>query len=338
MFFTVQTFAGAGGVGTGDGSAATAQFSRPSAITVSPSGAAYVTEAVFNGIRKIEAGIVSTLASRTRGYKDGPLATALFNEPAGIVSDQAGNLYVADNLNHRIRKIDTTGNVTTVAGPAGSEILQGWADGAPLGCLFNYPDGITVDVGNNNIYVSELHRIRRIPLSIDDIVHTVAAVGIAGFADGPPTLAQFDQPVDLAVTQTGDLFVADIDNSRIRRVSPSGAVTTVAGDGVPAVPTDKSQFVDDIPALNARFETINGIAVDRTGLVWIADATHVRMYSPFTNAVSTVCSDQGTHQQPIEFKDALAIAILDQTNILERKILVVDNGANQIIQLTSHRD
>ncbi len=338
MFFTVSIFAGAGGVGTGDGPAATAQFARPFAITASPGGAVYVTEAVFNGIRKIESGIVSTLASRTNGYADGPLATALFNQPAGIVSDQAGNLYLADSQNHRIRKIDTAGNVTTVAGPRGSEILQGWADGALLGSLFNYPDGITIDVGNDNIYLSELHRIRRIPLSTDDIVHTVAAVGIAGFADGPPTRAQFDEPVDLVVTQTGDLFVADINNYRIRRVSPSGTVTTAAGDGVLAVPSDKSQFVDDIPALNARFESVNGIAIDATGLVWIADATHVRMYSPIANTVSTACSDQGTHQQPIEFQDALAITILAGTTILDRKVLVVDNGANQIIQLTPHLD
>jgi NHL repeat len=334
MFFTVSIFAGAGGVGTADGPLATATFARPTAITVSPSGVVYVVETVFNGIRKIEAGIVSTLASRTKGYADGPLSTtALFNEPGGITSDHAENLYVTDSNNHRIRKIDTAaGNVTTVAGPFGTEPFQGWADGPLDGVLFNYPDGIAIDSADSTLYVSELQRIRRIPLGGDDIVSTVAAVGIAGFADGPATLAQFNEPLDLVVTQTGDLFVADSVNYRIRRVSPSGTVTTAAGDGVPAVSTDNPEFADDRPALNARFESIAGIAVDPTGIVWVADGTHVRMYSPITNTVSTACSDQGTHQQPIAFQDAVAIAFL------KGNILVVDNGANQIIQLAPHPD
>jgi NHL repeat. len=333
MFFTVSIFAGAGGVGTADGPVATATFARPTAITVSPSGIVYVVESVFNGIRKIEAGIVSTLASRTKGYQDGDLSNALFNGPGSIVSDRAGNLYLTDSNNHRIRKIDiTAGKVTTVAGPSGSQPLQGWADGPLDGVLFNYPDGIAIDPADSNLYITELHRIRRIPLTEDDIVYTVAAVGIAGFADGPATLAQFSEPLDVAVTQTGDLFVADIDNYRIRRVSPSGTVSTAAGDGVPAVPADKSEFVDNRPALNAHFESASGIAVDPTGTVWIADGTHVRIYSPITGTVSTACSDRGTHQQPIEFRDAEAIALLGNN------ILVVDNGANQIIQLTPQPD
>jgi DNA-binding beta-propeller fold protein YncE len=176
MFFIVETFAGAGGVGTADGPAATATFARPSAIAVAPNGVVYVAEAVFNGIRKIEEGVVSTLASRTKGYADGPLSTALFNEPGGVACDPSGNLYVADTLNHRIRRVDLEGNVTTVAGPSGSGSLQGWADGPLDGVLFNYPNGITVDAAGATVYVSELHRIRRIPL--DDIVSTVAAVGI----------------------------------------------------------------------------------------------------------------------------------------------------------------
>jgi len=331
MFFTVSTFAGAGSVGTADGPAATATFSRPSGITVSPSGTVYITETVFNGIRKIENGVVSTLTSRTKGYVNGSLSTALFNEPAGIASDHAGNLYVADTLNHRIRKIDTAGNVTTVAGPSGTGILQGWADGPLDGVLFNYPNGITVDPASNNIYVSELHRIRCIPLNGQDIVSTVAAVGIAGFADGPTTLAQFKEPLDLTATQTGDLFVADSDNHRIRRVSPSGTVVTIAGDGVPAVKTDKPQFVDDRPALSARFESITGIAVDSKGIVWVADGSHVRMYSLIKNTVSTACSDK-EHQQPIEFDYAGSIAVSGD------KIYVVDSVANKIILLTPNPD
>ncbi len=333
MHFDVSVFAGAGGVGQADGPKLTATFDHPDSIAVSPSGVVYVTEFLSNGIRKIEGDTVSTPGSRNRGTADGPWQTAaLFDGPQGIACDHNGNLYVADQVNHRIRKIDVTGNVTTIAGPFGtSERLQGWADGPAGGCLFNYPLGIDVDGTGGIIYVSEYHRIRCVPLSRDGMVYTVAAVGIPGFADGPATLAQFNQPLDLKVTQTGDLFVADSVNLRIRRVSPSGMVTTVAGDGVPALPYDKPQFADDRPALNARFELVSGLAVDPTGIVWLADGTHVRMYSPFTNTVSTACSDKG-HQHPIEFVYATGIAFW------EGNILVVDGpvGAapNQIIQLT----
>jgi DNA-binding beta-propeller fold protein YncE len=260
-------------------------------------------------------------------------AKALFEGPSGIVSDRAGNLYLADQSNYRIRKIDTSGNVTTVAGPRGPERLHGWADG--LEALFGAPMGIAIDQMDATLYVTEHHRIRCVPLdfslqgrhSIE--VRTVAAIGIAGFADGPATVAQFNDPVGLVVTQTGDLFVADSGNFRIRRVSPSGLVTTVAGDGVPAVASDPAQFADERPALQARFERPLGLAIDETGLLWVADRTHVRMYSP-TNTVSTVCSDSMTHQQPIKFANAKGIAIS------KGKIFVVDD--NQIKVLTPQPD
>ena len=132
--------------------------------------------------------------------------------------------------------------------------------------------GIAIDAMSETLYVLEHHRIRSVPLFLSfgrtsTEVRTVAAVGIRGFADGPATLAQFNDPQDIAVTQTGDLFVADTGNFRIRRVTPSGMVTTVAGDGVPAVPTDEAQFADARPALSARFERPSGLAVDSTGMV-----------------------------------------------------------------------
>lgn len=334
MFFEVETFAGRGDQGSDDGPIAGATFNWPAWITVSPRGLVYVTEAFFNGIRKIEAGIVSTLADRREGAVDGPLSTASFSGPSGIVSDQAGNLYIADQSNHRIRKIDTSGNVTTVAGPDGPERIYGWVDDHPNVALFSRPRGIAIDPTDSILYVSEHHRIRRIPLALStgvgSTVRTVAAVGIAGFADGPATVAQFDDPMDLAVTQTGDLFVADTGNFRIRRVTPSGLVTTVAGDGVPAVPTDEAQYADERPALHARFERPRGLAVDPAGTVWVADRTYVRMYSPLTNTVSTVCSDSVHHQQPIKFENACGITVS------EGKIFVID--ANEIMLLTPHED
>jgi DNA-binding beta-propeller fold protein YncE len=324
MFFEVNTFAGTGIEGTDDGPVTTATFTRPFFVAVSPSGIVYVAEGE-NGIRKIEGGVVSTLTSRTIGNVDGPLSTALFSAPSGIVSDQAGNLYIADENNHRIRKIDTSGNVTTAAGPDGRERLRGWVDDFLNEALFNRPAAIAIDATDANIYVSEHNRIRSFPLRFQPgrgtmEVRTVAAVGIKGFADGPAPVAQFDGAVGLAVTHTSDLFVADAGNCRIRRVTPSGMVTTL-----------EAQFADERPALQARFEGPRGLAVDqKTGMVWVGDGTHVRMYSPLTNTVSTACSDRTRHQEPIKFENAKGVAIS------EGKIFVVDS--NKIMLLTPHED
>jgi sugar lactone lactonase YvrE len=151
-----------------------------------------------------------------------------------------------------------------------------------------------------------------------------------GFADGPPLLAQFDQPAGLAVTQTGEIFVADTHNLRIRRVSPSGTVTTVAGDGVPAVSTDAVQFADKRPALQARFERPNGVAVDESGMVWVTDGAHLRMYHPRSNLVFTACSDQRLHQKPIEFGHTGGVALSGG------KIFVATGG--KVMVLTPHDD
>jgi len=298
-------------------------------MAISPSGVVHVTHPADNKIQKIEGGVVTDLISSTHGNIDGPLSTALFFGPSGIVSDQAGNLYIADQGNHRIRKIDTEGNVTTVAGPSGRETPSGWVDDFTNRSLFSGPKAIAIDAMDRTLYVSEHNRIRSIPLGFVPgrtlmAVSTVAAVGIKGFADGPATVAQFNDPLGLAVTQMGDLIVADTHNHRIRRVTPSGMVTTIAGDGVPAVPTDAAQFAD-VPAMHARFERPLGVAVDQAGTVWVADGTHVRMYFPTTNMVSTAVS---THLEPIKFEHAFGIAVL------QGKIFVA-NGS-KIMVLTMH--
>jgi DNA-binding beta-propeller fold protein YncE len=347
MHFVIETFAGTddfmGSEGDieanpGDGPVAQARLFLANQIAVTPSGVVYVTETLFNGIRKIENGIVSTLTSRTNGSTDGPLSQALFRGPTGIVSDRDGNLYIADQANHRIRKIDTSGSgsVTTVAGPSGTERTAGWMDALTDQALFSGPRAIALDASDRSLYVSEHDRIRKIPLVLFGVpgrtsleTRTVAALGLKGFADGPPLLAQFDQPLGLAVTQTGDLFVADTNNRRIRRVSPSGTVTTVAGDGADPGPNDAAHFADGQPAQQARFERPRGIAVDETGMVWVTDSKHLRMYHPRSNLVLTACSDP-QHRKPIEFGAATGIALSGG------KIFVVDNG--RVMLLTPHAD
>jgi DNA-binding beta-propeller fold protein YncE len=339
MFFEVRTFAGtiefSGNesdieANPGNGPADQAILFLPFGIAVTPSGVVHVTEPFFNGLRKIENGVVSTVTSRRRGAEDGPLSQSSFGGPTGVVSDAAGNLYIADQSNHRIRKIDPSGTVTTVAGPSGSERASGWVDDIGTEARFSRPRAIALNAADKSLYVSEHDRIRNIPLALVPgrgtmEVRTVAAVGLKGFADGPPLLAQFDLPLGLAVAQNGDIFVADANNRRIRRVTPRGQVTTVAGDGTPPQPTDATEFAKGVPALQARFQRPSGIAVDPTGMVWISDDKHLRIYDPGANTVSTACSDrEGKH--PIAFGRAAGIALSGEN------IFVVDSG--RVLQLT----
>jgi sugar lactone lactonase YvrE len=175
---------------------------------------------------------VTTLAGSSEGHADGLASVARFSEPTAIAVDSAGNVYVADFANHRIRKIDPQGNVSTLAGSG----VAGYADGPGDKAQFNGPAGVAVD-RSGNVYVSDAlnYRIRRI--GPDGTVTTIAGsgpigvLGVGGFADGPAATARFAAPAGLAVDASGNVYVADKDNHRVRRISPDGIVTTVAGSG-----------------------------------------------------------------------------------------------------------
>jgi streptogramin lyase len=156
---------------------------------------------------------VTTVAGGTGGYADGAGTDARFDEPMGITADAAGNLYVADTYNHRIRKIDPSGAVTTVAGDG----TWGSADGAGTAAQFNHPSGITADAAGN-LYVADTynHRIRKIDPS--GAVTTVAG-GTWGYAEGTGTDARFNLPSGITADAAGNLYVADYGNHRIRKLT-----------------------------------------------------------------------------------------------------------------------
>ena len=189
-----------------------------------------------------------------------------------MAADSAGAVYVADSSNHTIRKITPSGEVTTVAGLAGS---IGRADGTGGAARFNYPSGIAVD-GGGVVYVADghSHTIRRI--TPGGVVSTLAGLsGDSGAVDGTGEEARFDNPRGVAVDTAGNLYVADSVNYTIRRVTPEGVVTTVAGAAGDRNTTDGAASV-------ARFYGPNGIALDNNGALYIADTDNntIRVGTP----------------------------------------------------------
>jgi len=226
----VDTLAGAAGVfGSADGMGPAAQFSGPTGVAVDAWGNAYVADSNNHTIRKITSlGVVSTLAGTAgaQGSADGVGAAAQFFVPRGVAVDNAGNVYVAEWFNGTIRKITPGGVVSTLAGTAG---LWGWADGAGPAARFNCPVGVAVDAAGN-VYVADPanHNIRKVTTA--GVVSTLAGTAWAsGSADGVGLVAQFNSPEGLAVDASGNVYVADTGNCLIRKITPAGVVSTVAG-------------------------------------------------------------------------------------------------------------
>lgn len=217
------------------GPALDARVWGPSGIARDAAGNIYIADQYNNRIRKINAsGIISTIAGNdTAGFSGdgGPAAMAKLNQPRGIAVDAIGNIYFSDNLNNRVRKIDSAGNIITVAGN-GSKGYNGDNIAATLAKL-DQPRGIFVDK-NGNIYIADEanNRIRRVD-GLTGIITTVAGMGVAAFnGDAWPTATQasLNYPADVLVDDTGNIFISDTRNHRIRRVDTFKKISTYAGN------------------------------------------------------------------------------------------------------------
>lgn len=206
-----------------DGAFANAKFNGPGSMVADPFGNVFISDRYNHKIRKIipSSRNVVTWSGSIQGNDDG-FALAQFNEPLGITMDSENNIYVADFANHRIRKIGPTGTVTTIAGSK-----EGFKNGVGTEAQFSYPSGLVVD-DDSNIYVADAlnNRIRKI--SPQGEVSTYAG-GELGYKDGPALEAQFYAPTGLALDTDGTLYVADSSGNRIRKITPEGIVSTIAG-------------------------------------------------------------------------------------------------------------
>lgn len=224
----VSTLAGGATWGNTDGTGTNALFKNPTSLAVNQStGDVYVADTQNHRIRKITpAGVVTTFAGGVQGYLDGTGTAANFNLPYDLAIDgSTGDVYVADFGNHKIRKITSSGVVTTFAGST-----SGYLDGTGTAAKFNQPWGIVVSSWNGDIFVSDSgnNRIRKITAA--GVVTTLAGSGTAGSLDGTGTLASFSYPSGLALDYFNNLYVADQVNHRIRKITSTGLVTTLAGN------------------------------------------------------------------------------------------------------------
>lgn len=273
----VSTLAGNGTSGKTDGPAASAQFNNPNGVVFDKAGNLYIGDWSNHTIRKITAaGIVSTFAGTgVPGYQDGPASSAQFFEPWGLAIDAFDNIYVGDAKNNRIRKITPSGMVSTLAGSGTPD----FADGTGTMASFNYPSAVGVDAAGN-VYVGDgnNHRIRKITPS--GVVTTVAGSGVMGMADGPASSARFNVPNCMVVTASGDIYVTDVWNHAIRKVS-GGVVSTFAGGTMGSV---------DGKGTAARFNNPHGILLDSDGSLFVSDTENNRVRKIATDGTVTTVS------------------------------------------------
>mmetsp|Transcript_58033 Transcript_58033/g.129510 ORF Transcript_58033/g.129510 Transcript_58033/m.129510 type:complete len:538 (-) Transcript_58033:66-1679(-) len=285
----VITLAGTGCYGYADGPGKTASFANPEGITVDREGNVIVADTGNLRIRKVTLdGTVTTIAgSGNQGGHDGEMDKAgseSFNDPEGVAVDQDGNLIIADAANHSVRKVFTGRTVERTVTICGTG-YAGFSDGPCKDACFNDPKDVAID-SQGDIIVADTsnHRIRKIS---QGVVSTLAGSGTAGFQDGSGEEANFADPESVAIDALGNIYVADTNNHSIRKITPEGEVTTLAGMGVEG-------YVDG-PGVQAKFHCPEGVAVDGDGNVIVADTENhrIRMVRPDGQVSTIVGGDMG---------------------------------------------
>lgn len=251
----VTTFAGSTS-GSANGTGISAQFFYPAGVCSDATGNLYVADQFNHLIRKITpAGVVSTFAGSTQGSANGTGAAAQFNLPSSVCADAVGNIYVADNNNHKIRKITSTGVVTTFAGST-----QGFTNGSSTTAQFNLPTGVCVDA-SGNVYVADRNNNKIRKITSAGVVSTFAG-STSGYMDGTSTSAQFNLPISICIDGAGFVYVSDNSNNKIRKITSTGVVSTLAGS---------VQGYSDGLGSAAQFYDPSGICTDASGNIFVAD-------------------------------------------------------------------
>ena len=289
--YIITTIAG-GGTSSEDGTATFAKLIRPTGVATDSSGTVYIADAGGNRVQKIDpSGFITAIAGNgTRGYTgefNGTAVAAQLSDPRGVAVDTARNIYIADTGNYRIRKVDTAGFITSIAGGgAGPTLGDG---GTATFALLNAPGAVAVDPAGN-IYVADTayNRIRRIDAF--GTITTVAGAGRPGYSGDQSfaNAAQLNKPCGVAIDLSGNIYAADTANNRVRKIDPAGIITTAAGDG------KASYGGDGGAAANAQLNNPCGVATDLSGNVYIADTANNRVRKIDNAGIITTIAGDGT--------------------------------------------
>ncbi len=272
---TINTIAGNGVTGfSGDNGPALSAEIDPSAVALDSKGNIYIADGLNFRIRKVDTnGTITTIAGTgvdAYGGDNGPATSALIGFVDALAVDSTGNVYIADLTNAYVRKIDASGQITPAAGSGLFGLID---DGVPATSALLLPGGIAVD-NSGSLYISDLNRslVRRVDLS-SGLIYTIAGNGSAGYSgdNGLPSRAELNGPSDLAVTESGVIYVADPFNGRVRKIA-NNVITTVAGTSIH----------DGALATSAFLNFPEGLAIDGANNILVADSSNyaVRRFSP----------------------------------------------------------
>jgi DNA-binding CsgD family transcriptional regulator/sugar lactone lactonase YvrE len=292
---------------------------RPLALAIGPAGEIYIAEG--NRIREVKKdGRITTFAGTGmagNGGDGGPAAQAQLNIPQGLAVDSAGNVYIADTLNNRVRRVNADGTIRTVAG-AGEAGYAG--DGKPgQEAELNFPTGLAIGFSDTLFIADTGNNVIR-QLGPDGAIHTVAGTGEAGYRGdaGPALSALLHAPGGLAFDEEGNLYIADTLNQRVRRIDVNGQIGTVAGTGVPGYLGDgRPAIYAELNLATNPLEGIGqGLAVDSQGDVFIADALNRRVRRlDVTGMISTIAQMRTPLGLAVDAQGVVYVADADDNRV-----------------------